>query len=79
MPEVTAYGVGSLKSTHDIVVLMFAALDCSSSAPGELPLTAYKAVLQFPADVPLIYAIMSVTDPEVVQFKYEMDWILALL
>ena len=54
MPVVTVYGVGSWKSTHVNVVPMFTGLDWASSAPAEFPLTAYKAVMQFPEDAPLV-------------------------
>jgi hypothetical protein len=56
---------------------MFMALDCASSAPGVFPFTAYSAALAFPEDAPLMYVMMSVTDPVVAALKYEMDWALA--
>ena len=40
VPAVTLYGVGSWKSTHEKVVLTLTALDCSSKASAEPPLTA---------------------------------------
>ncbi len=73
MPAVTAYAVGSLKSTHVKVVLMLAGLDCSSNVPAEPPLTAYSAAMAFPGVAPLMYAMMSVIEPEVVHVKYETD------
>jgi hypothetical protein len=33
--------------------------------------------MAFPDDVPSMYAMISVTDPEVVEVKYETDWALA--
>ena len=73
MPEFTVYGVGSWKSIHENVVPMFTALDCSSRAPAEPPLTAYSDAMAFPDDAPSMYAMMSVADPVVVHLKYEMD------
>ena len=52
VPDVTVYGVGRWKSTHDIVVPMFAELDCSSRAPAEFPFVAYSAVMAFPDVAP---------------------------
>ena len=54
VPEVTVYGVGRGKSTHEKVVPMFTDFDCSSRAPAVFPLTAYIAAIAFPADVPSI-------------------------
>ena len=51
----------------------FTELDCSSKAPAEPPLTAYRAAMHFPDVAPSMYAIMSVTDPVVVEVKYETD------
>ena len=73
MPAITVYCVGSWKSTHEYVVPMFTALDCDSKAPADPPLTAYRAVIAFPGVVPSMYAMISVTDPEVVHVKYETD------
>jgi hypothetical protein len=52
VPEVTVYGVGSWKSIHEKVVPMFTALDCSSKAPADPPLTAYSAAMTFPDVAP---------------------------
>ena len=52
MTEVTVYGVGSWKSTHEKVVPMLTALDCSSKILADPPLTAYSAAIAFPEDAP---------------------------
>ena len=53
VPEFTLYGVGSWKSTHDMVVPMFTEFDCSSSAAADPPLlVAYSAAMAFPDVVP---------------------------
>ena len=69
MPAVTVDGVGSWKSTHENVVPMFAALDCSNSASADPPLTAYSAAMAFPDVAPSMYAMMSVTVPVLVHVK----------
>ena len=52
---------------------MLTELDCASKAPAEPPLTAYNAAIAFPDDAPLMYAMMSVTEPVLVHVKYEID------
>jgi hypothetical protein len=52
VPDVTVYGVGSWKSTHEKLVPMLTAEDCCSSAPAEPPLVAYSAAMAFPDDAP---------------------------
>ena len=69
--------MGSWKSIHVMVVPMFTELDCSSRVVADPPLVAYSAVMAFPDVVPSMYAMMSVTDPGVVEVKYETDWALA--
>ena len=69
--------MGSWKSIHVIVVPMFTELDCSSRVLADPPLVEYSAAMAFPDDAPSMYAIMSVTDPDVVEVKYETDWALA--
>jgi hypothetical protein len=60
-----------------MVVPMFTELVCSSRVLAVPPLVAYSAAMAFPVVVPSMYAMMSVTVPVFVLWKYETDWALA--